>query len=183
MYVSFKYNFLQTKLTMKYTKILFIILSFFNLSVYCEEPETLPKEGLIASSNFTSTSDSIDGPWGGINITDDDRSPVSGSVKKISNTEYEYTIVNNSDSQYSSSIGLVQFDKNKKIIKTTNTNVNLKPGEKVSRTFRAAPLTNNVSIKLNKWKKKSKSKSPEEIKAEIAEKKQEIKELEQELLQ
>lgn len=161
-----------------------LLLIFIFLPVVLFADEQLPESGLLAtSSNLTGENERIEElPWGGLSLdSEGEDNPLSGSIQRLSSTEYSYTIKNNTEDYYAANIKIVEFNKQNRKIKTNTVPVRLKAGEAVTRSQKVRPQTVNIELELSKWKRKEKKKTPEEIKEAIEEKREELRKLEQEL--
>ena len=160
---------------------LLILFAIFPLLVFAEENPAAKKGTLSSHSNLPKGDYSIDGPWEDLQLDSEEQAPLLSNVRKISSNEYEYSVTNNSEDRYSTNVGIIQSDANGKIIKKDYAMVNLKPGEKKTRKLRAGPRTASVALELKKWDKKEKVKSAQDLQEEIRVKKEELKELEDQL--
>ena len=165
-------------------KNLFLIILFFPLLLLAQEDkkeEALPPRGTLATAgDIGSDVKSNEGPWGGINLQDDEIPPLTANISKISGIDYSYTVTNNSDDRYNGVIYIEQVDKEGRKLKNTPVSINLAGKDKLTRSFKANPSAAQVSIQLSRWKSSAKKKSEDELNKEIEAKKEEIKKLESE---
>lgn len=166
-------------------KNLFLILVLIPFLAFAQEEkkeEALPPSGTLATAgDLGADVKSNEGPWGGINLQDDERPPLSANISKSSATEYTYNVINNSKDRYSGVIYLEQIDKDGRKIKSTPVSINLAAEGKLTRSIKVSPVTSQVVIQLSRWKSTPKKKSEEEIANEINSKKEELKQLETEI--
>ncbi len=142
----------------------------------------LPKKGVLsATGGGAHAGVALEGPWGGTNLEGKPDNPISGSVSRISARDWVAKVVNNTEDAYRANVAIVQYDERRQKLKTDNFSVSLKAKQTVERTFRANPSTYFSTVELNGWKRFPKKKTREELEAEIAQKKQELQDLEQQL--
>lgn len=166
----------------KFIVSLVILVLCLGINAYCEDVFEMPESGTLARSSSTARGGGHNAPAGGVSLDEESSSPLSGSVRRVSNSEFEYTVSNSSEDKYSVSVALDQYNKSGKKLRTSRSQVYLSANQKVSRKLRVVPSVESIALQLVKWKKKTKTKSSEEIVAEIQKKKEEIKALETELV-
>lgn len=162
------------KITFLVVLLLLPILSFAE-----SEEAVMPKTGtLAATTNVPVGQATQDGPAGGNSLDEATVNPLTASVSRVADGEYEYKVFNNSEDQYTVSLDLIAKDADGRTVRRGASSASLSAGKSVTRTMRVPSNTANVSIEMRNWKKRSRVVSNEEILAEIEKKKEEIRALE-----
>ncbi len=118
------------------------------------EEEELPESGTLSTSRTQGYvgSEAVDEPWGGVDASGETKSPISGSVSKISAREWKMFVKSNSEFKVYASVQVVQYALNGAKVKTDNFSYTLKPGESVERQVYATPQTASADLKLVSYK-------------------------------
>lgn len=142
----------------------------------------MPKSGtLAATTNVPAGQATQDGPAGGNSLDSATLNPLTASVQRVSSNEYEYTVFNNTEDQYTVSLELIAKDIDGRSVRRTGSSASIPAKKSVTRTMRVPSNTANVNVEMRSWTKKSRGVSNEEILAEIEKKKDEIRALEAKL--
>ncbi len=140
--------------------LLAIIFIAQNSSAQDEKPEKkLPKSGSLSiSSSGTSASKNFPDPWGADNVVDSNSAPITGSVSKISPTNWVAKVFNNSDDTYSVSLAVYQYDRRNTKIKSDSFSYTLRPRESAERPISTSMNTEQCELDLLSWNKKESAK-------------------------
>lgn len=167
-------------------RIVFIVLFFISSLAVAqdsvEKKEELPASGRLAGSSVSGYGyTGFEGAWGGENLTGENASPISASVKRQDKQNWLVRVFNNSEDEYKLNLLIEQKDDTSKRLKSNPLSVSLKAGESFERTIRAHVLAAHATVNLSRWSKIEKELTQAELMALIEEKKAEIEKLEAKL--
>ena len=145
------------------------------------KPE-LPSSGTLAKSSKANFGGSSDGPWGGIDLDGKNVNPLIASVQRVSEREFSYTVKNNSEDNYSTTLKLVSYDSRGKRIRSVPASVSLRPGQSVTRKVRASSTVSSMEVEMSSFKKKATKESKGDLEEQIKEKRKELSDLEAQLV-
>ena len=132
-----------------------LVLSL-STSLFAEEKKDkpLPKSGSLSTNISGITGNkAVPGPWGGVDTSGEDASPISGSVSKLSKERWVVKLFNNSENTFSVDVAVTQLDRNGSSVKKDNYSYTLMPKQSVERSVTASPQTEQANLELVKWKK------------------------------
>ncbi len=134
-----------------------------------KKKDPLPKSGTLSrsmSKGYQSTN--VDMPWNKKNIGAglEVEAPISGSVSKLSSTQWVAKVFNNTEDTYTADLKVVQRNDRGVPIKSDSFTMTLKGKQSDSRFISATPATDDASLELVNWKNLSESKKKKEATTE-----------------
>ena len=155
----------STNLLFKGTRMLKFYISTFmaillgiavSTSVYAQpgiDSKQLPQKGVLSvSGGGGGQSYKIPEPWGSDDSVTGGTPPVAGSVSRISKTQWQAYVVNNSEDTYSIDFEVLQVDQNLALSKKDFGSFTLKPGQSNRQLFSAGIGSASASLRLTRWK-------------------------------
>lgn len=163
---------------LKYLLTSVAIISMVSIVPAEAQYDDLPQTGTLAGSRSGGYGGTSLGGWG-----DEEAGPppIAASVSR-DGRNFMVRVFNNAEDQFRVSIEVVQYNDRSKRLKGTNMSFSLKPGQSAERSVSSAPGAVNSEVKLKNWKKVGGRKSSDNTLAEIERKRQELRDLEQSLI-
>jgi hypothetical protein len=120
----------------------------------------LPKSGNLSTSVMSGAATTeVPDPFGGIDISDEESAPITGSVSRIDQDTWRMRVYNNSQDVYSVNLGVQQRDDSGRVLKTDNFSYTLKPGTSAEQSIQSASGAYEAGLDLRSYRKLSKPKS------------------------
>ncbi len=128
----------------------------------------LPKSGSLSmSGSFGGGKVVMEPAWGSdTDSSADAGAPISGSVARLNERNWEARIINNSKKSYAVDLEMLQYDQKGSTVKRDSFSYTLKPGQTQARTVSASLNSTAAELKLSKWKSlgdKAKKESQEKV--------------------
>lgn len=134
------------------------LLVAFGLSIaQAEEKKKSQFEGLPQAGTLASTSSGIKTQTGGFGDalpTGGASAPLAGSVSRLDSRNWVAKIFNNSKTTVSVAADIVEYDGNRRKVRSTPITTTLSGGKSFERKFAASPTTVDCSLELRSWREK-----------------------------
>ncbi len=130
----------------------------------------LPKSGQLSTSVTSgAATTTVPDPFGGIDVSDGEPAPITGSVSRIDAENWRMRVYNNSQDTYSVNLGVQQRDDTGMTIKTDNFSYTLKPGASAEQSIIAASGAMEADLNLRSYRKLTTAKAAPESSSQAAE--------------
>jgi hypothetical protein len=117
----------------------------------------LPKTGSLAASSMLGTGPaSFADPFGGEDPSGREKSPITGSVSRVTADKWEIKIFNNSKDSYSVSVDLIQRDLRSTEIRRDSYSYTLKPESSKSERIAVGVGAQTAELTLRHWSNRTK---------------------------
>lgn len=112
----------------------------------------LPRSGTLSGTSVSGTGGkSVDAPWGSEDVINGG-APISGSVSKVSERQWNMRIFNNSEDTYSVDLEVAQLNERNTKVKSDHYSYTLRPKQTAERSISAYSNTKQCTLNLLSWK-------------------------------
>jgi hypothetical protein len=131
---------------------MFVVVSFATAEV--RKDKDLPKSGSLSSTRMTGqVSNAVPEPFGVVDPSGKEISPITGSVSRINNDTWQMKVYNNSKvDSYSVDIEVIQRDDGGRVVKKDAYTYNLKPQSNNGRQISSGLNARQAELNLVKYK-------------------------------
>ncbi len=139
----------------------FCVLAIANLAIAqpsndrqpSNNDQELPKSGNLSTSlKSGAVNATIPDIFGGEDISDNNQSPITGSVSRTNNESWTMKVFNNSKDQYSVNLDVIQSDVSGATVKSDSYSYNLKPGRSEQRAVSAGIGARDAALNLRSYR-------------------------------
>ena len=156
---------MQNKINIKNTAFLsitfFCVIFLSNISIAQDDTgksekdpnKGLPKHGVL-SSTYTAGDQSMSvDVWAKKGAAVDAVSPISGSVSRVSDKQWQMKVYNNTDDSFNADVRVKQINSRGNVIKTDSFSLRLKPKESTDRVIAGLSAAADAQLELVSWKR------------------------------
>lgn len=119
-----------------------------------KKPERkLPKSGLLSVSSVSGASSSVTGDlFGGDDLFGGERAPITGSVSRSGESNWNFSVSNNSTDRYSINVDLIQKNELGSTVKFSSYSYTLRPGQSDGGSAQAGLNASKAELHLRSYR-------------------------------
>jgi hypothetical protein len=118
-----------------------------------KQEKKLPKSGLLAVSSIAGAGRSITGDlFGGEDIFGETLPPITGSVSRVGESSWRFSVSNNTKDAYTVNLDLIQKNESDSTIKFGSYSYTLKPGQKETEQVTAGTGAMKAELHLRSYR-------------------------------